>query len=114
MAVQLTLLEETVLVVNVYAPIVKNEREPMFKSLLFLLRAYDGPMFVVRDFNCTLKPRLDLSFKSLPGRHGSLALRRLLGRAQLRNVLNSDMEIAEEERAVPAFQAAAHTYFYTL
>ena len=114
MAVQLTLLGETVLVVNVYAPSVKTEREAMFDSLLLLLQEYDGPMFVGGDFNCTLEPRLDRSFISPPGRHDSLALRRLLGRAQLSDVLDGDMKIAEEERAVPTFQAAAHTYFYTL
>ena len=86
----------------------------MFKSLLLLLQGYEGPMFVGRDFNCTLEPRLDRSFVSPPGRHDSLALRRLLGRAQLSDVLHEDMDITEEVRAVPSFQAAAHTYFYTL
>ena len=57
---------------------------------------------------------MDLSFISPPGRHDSLALRRLLGRVQLTDVLDDDMEIAEEERAEPFFQEAAHTYFYTL
>ena len=114
MAVQITLLGETALVVNVYAPSVKTERESMFESLLLLLQAYDGPMFVGGDFSCTLEPRLDRSFISPPGRHDSLALRRLLGRAQVSDVLDGDMEIAEEERTVPVFHAAAHTYFYTL
>ena len=114
MAVQITLLGETALVVNVYAPSVKTERESMFESLLLLLQAYDGPMFVGGDFSCTLEPRLDRSFISPPGRHDSLALRRLLGRAQLSDILDGDMEIVEEERAVPAIQAEAHTYFYTL
>ena len=41
-------------------------------------------------------------------------MRRLLGRAQLRDVLDDDMEITEEERTVPVFQAVAHTYFNTL
>ena len=114
MDVQLTLLGETVLVANVYLPSVKTEREALFESLLLLLPAYDGPMFVGGGFNCTLEPRLDRSYISPPGRHDSLALRRLLGRAQLSDVLDGDMEIAEEARDVPAFHAAAHTYFYTL
>ena len=41
-------------------------------------------------------------------------MRRLLGRAQLSDVLDGDMEIAGEERAVPAFDAAAHTFIYTI
>ena len=53
MAVQVTLMGDTVLVVNVYAPSVKTERESMFESLLLLLQDYDGPMFVGGDFNCT-------------------------------------------------------------
>ena len=114
MAVQLTHLGETALAVNVYAPSVKTEREAMFESLLLLLQAYDGPMFVGGDIDCTLEPRLGRSFISPPGRHDYLALRRLLGRAHISDVLDGDIEIAEEERAVPAFQAAAHIYFYTL
>ncbi|TDH70315.1 hypothetical protein CCR75_009217 [Bremia lactucae] len=41
-------------------------------------------------------------------------MRRLIGQAQLSDVFYDEMEIAEEEKAVLAFQAAAHTYFYTL
>ena len=56
MAVQITLLGETVLVVSVYAPSVKSEREAVFESLLLLLQTYEGPMFVGGDSNCTLQP----------------------------------------------------------
>ena len=41
-------------------------------------------------------------------------LRRLFGRPQISDVLDDYMEIAKDEIAVPAFQAAAHTYLYTL
>ena len=114
MAVQLTILDETVLVVNVYGVSVKTELESLFESDLLLLQEYDEPMFIGGDFDCTLEPRLDRSFISPPGRHDSLALRRLLGRAQLGDVLDADMEIDEEKRALLEFQAAAHIYFYTL
>ena len=57
---------------------------------------------------------LDRSFVSPSGRHDSLELRRLLCRIQPSDVLDDDMEVAEEERAIPAFHAAAHTYFYPL
>ena len=43
-----------------------------------------------------------------------MALRRLLGRVQLSDVLDDYMDIAIEERTVTAFQAASHIYFYTL
>ena len=114
MAVRVSLMGETVLVVNVYAPSTKHEREALFSSLQLLLEGYEGPMCVGGDFNCTLEPRLDRSFVSPPGRHDSLALRRLLGRVQLSDVLDDDMDMAEEDRDVPAFHAASHTYFYTL
>ena len=114
MSVYLTPLGETLLVVNVYAPSVKTEREAMFISLLLLLQTYNGHMFVGEVFNCTLEPRLDRPFISPPGRHYYLALRQLLGRAQLSDVLDGDMKITEEEKSVPEFHAAAHTYFYTL
>ena len=68
----------------------------MFESLLLLLQEYDGPQFVSGDLNCTLDPRLDRSFISPPGRHDFLKLRRLLGRAQISDVLDGDIEIAEE------------------
>ena len=43
-----------------------------------------------------------------------MALRRLLARAQMSDVLEDEMEGAEEERKLSAFHAAAHTYFFTL
>ena len=45
MSVQITLLGETALVVNVYAPSVKTERKSMFESLLLVLQEEHGPMF---------------------------------------------------------------------
>ena len=56
-------------------------------------------------------PQLDRSFVSPPGRHDSLALRRILGRAQLSDVLDDDMEGAEKDRNIAGFYATAHTYF---
>ena len=85
-----------------------------FEILRHQLQGYDGLIFMGGDFNCTLVPRLDRSFVSRPGRHDSIALRRLLGRAQLSDVLDDDMEQAEDERAIAHFHATAHTYFYTL
>ena len=69
-------------------------------------------MFLGGDFNCTLATQLDRSFAFPPGRHDSLALRQLLNQAQLWDVLEDDMERVEEKRAISAFHATAHTYFY--
>ena len=85
----------------------------MFKSVLLPIQEYNGPMFG-GDFNCALEPQLERSLISAPGRHDSLALQQILSRVQLSAVLDDDMEIAEEERAVRALQAASHTYSYTL
>ena len=102
---------DTILVVNVYAPSERNQRENFFEMLRHQLQGYDGLIFMGGDFNCTLVPHLDRSFVSRPGRHDSIALRRLLGRAQLSDVLDDDMEQAEDERAIAHFHAKAHTYF---
>ena len=66
-----------------------------------------------RDFNCTLVPQLDRSFVSPPGRHDSLALRRLPGRAHLIDVLEDDMERAEKDWDVACFMRR-HALIFTL
>ena len=70
-------------------------------------------MLIGCDFNCTLSPHLDRSYATAAGRHDSQALRRLLARGQLSEVLEDEMRVIDE-RAVLEFHAAAHTYFYTL
>ena len=114
MAVRISVAGDPVLVVNVYAPSDKTSREALFERIRLLLLDYAGPLFIGGDFNCTLVPLIDRTFVSPPGRHDSLALTRLLGRAKLSDVLEDAMELAEEDRAISDFQAAAHTYFYTL
>ena len=69
-------------------------------------------MFIRREINSTLVSQFDRSFVSPPGRHDTLGLRRLLRRAQLSDGSENEMKIAEEDRAVPVFHAAAHTYLY--
>ena len=67
MALLITLLGKSVLVVNVYAPSVKTDRELLFESLLLLLQDYDGFIFAGGEFNCTLEPLLVRYFVSPPG-----------------------------------------------
>ena len=109
MAVEIIIRGETVLVVNVYAPTGKAKREALFKMLRHHLLEHEGSIFLGVYFNCKLALRLDRSIVSTPGRHDSLALRRLLDQAQLCDVLEDDMERAKEERAISAFHATAHT-----
>ena len=43
-----------------------------------------------------------------------MALRRLLARAHIRDVLKGDIDRADDDRELIAFHAAAHIFFYTL
>ena len=60
-------------------------------------------MLVGGDFKCTKTDRLDSSVVSSPGKHDSLDLCRLLGRAHLRDVLDEYKEIAEKDRVIAGF-----------
>ena len=84
MAVRIRIMDGTLLVVNVYAPSAKTDREFFSEMLQNHLQDYVGPMLRGGDFECTLVPRCDRSFVSPPGRHDSLALRRLLAQAHLK------------------------------
>ena len=77
------------------------------------LQDYVGPMIMGGDFNCTLAPQLDRSFVYPPGRHDSLALRRLLGRSHLSGVLDEDMERAKTTGPLRVFMRQ-HTFIFTL
>ena len=92
MAVKIIIRGETVLVVNVYDSSGKAEQEALFEMIRHHLLEHEGPVFLGGDFNLMLAPRLERSFVSPPGRHCSLALRRLLGQAQLCDVLEDDMD----------------------
>ena len=111
MAVQITIGGATVLVVNVYTLSGKAEREALFEYFRHYLLEHNDPMFLGGNSDCTLAPRLDRSFVSPPDRHNSLALRRLIDQAQLCDVLKDDLGRQQEERAISAFHATAHTYF---
>ena len=113
MAVRIDILGKIVMATNVYASTAKLEREALYDQLKPLL-GYAGPIFKEGDFNCTLVPQINRSLTSSSGRHEFLAIRRPLGRVQLRGVFEDAMEQADEEQGIPAFHAAAYTYFYTL
>ena len=113
-AVRITFLGDLVRVDKVCAQSDKTAREDLFDRVLHHLLGYVGLLVLKGDFNCTLVPRLDRSLKSLPRIHDALALRRLLLRAHLNDVLKDAMGIAGDDRDIPPFQAAALTYSYTL
>uniref|UniRef100_M4BQ98 Uncharacterized protein n=1 Tax=Hyaloperonospora arabidopsidis (strain Emoy2) TaxID=559515 RepID=M4BQ98_HYAAE len=56
-----------------------------------------GPVVLGGVFNCTLNPHLDRSYKTTTGRHDSPALRRLLARVQMRDVLEDELRRIEDE-----------------
>ena len=63
MAVRAIHMDSTILVINVYAPTDKSEREGLFDFLRRALVSYEGPVVLGGDFNCTLNPHLDRSYK---------------------------------------------------
>ena len=81
-----------------------------FEMLRRQLQTHDGLIFMGGGFNCTLVPRLDRSFVSPHRRNVSVALRWLLGQAQLSDVLDDDMDQAEDERAIAHFHATTHIF----
>ena len=92
MVVRTTHMDSTILVINVYAPTDKSEREGIFDFLRRTLVSYEGPVVLGGVFNCTLNPHLDRSCKTTTGRHDSPALRRLLARVQMSDVLRTSCE----------------------
>ena len=70
---------------------------------------------ILRTYVCltgkfTVQSHLGLSFVSPQGSHDSLKLRRILDQARLRDALEDGMEVAGENRAIPAFHAESRTY----
>ncbi|CAI5703594.1 unnamed protein product [Peronospora effusa] len=109
--VAILLNPETIFVVSLYAPSDKTAKEGVFEMFRHHLLGHDGPLFAGGNFNCPLRPRIDRSFVSLPGRHDSQALRRLLRQAQLCDVLEDDMEREEEiEPIQPFMRRCLHIY----
>uniref|UniRef100_M4C4A4 Endonuclease/exonuclease/phosphatase domain-containing protein n=1 Tax=Hyaloperonospora arabidopsidis (strain Emoy2) TaxID=559515 RepID=M4C4A4_HYAAE len=97
MAVRTTHMDSTILVINVYVPTDKSERGGIFDFLRRTLVSYEGPVVLGGVFNCTLNPHLDRSYKTTTGRHDSPALRRLLARVQMSDVLEDELRRIEDE-----------------
>ena len=96
MAVRITIISEPIPEVKIYATSDLPAQQVLFNRLLRLLMESDGPVFMEGDFECTLYPRLDHSLVSPPFRHDSSALRRLLGRARLSDIIEGAMKLAEK------------------
>ena len=114
MAIHAAHMDSTIFVINVYAPTDRSECEGLFDFLHRTLVFYEGRVVLGSDFNCKLNPHLDRSYTTTTGRHDSPALRRLLARVQMSDVLEDELQRIEDERSISEFYSAAHTYFYTL
>ena len=110
-----TIHNEEFLILNVYAPNARNDRESLFKLLTTALQSFVGPVIIGGDWNCTLFPSLDRSHVTTNGTHHySPELRRLLDSREIVDVLEDDIEIALAERGHSVFHSQTHTYNYTL
>ena len=94
-----------------HVPILKGNR---CSRAVYFYRNTTDPCLLDGTSAVLKNRKIDRSFVSKPGRHYHLELQRLLGLTQLSDVHDDEMEIAEDEGDVPAFQEASHTYFYTL
>ena len=101
MAAQITIRGEVVLAVSVYAPSGKAEREALFEMTCWNTK---DPC----SWAGISTARVLSSCRSI-----DMNRWRLRGQAQLCDVLEDDIERAEEERVISVFHATAHTYFYT-
>ena len=95
-------------IINVYAPIQVSKREKLFSSLEAMVTRAGGPVLLCGDFNCTLLETRDRSFKSWWNKNDSLALRQLLRRGALSDVLDDELEADDTEID---WRAKHHTYF---
>ena len=64
-----TIHNEEFLILNVYAPNARNDRESLFKFLTTALQSFAGPVILGGDWNCTLFPSLDRSHVTTNGTH---------------------------------------------
>lgn len=98
--------------VNVYAPSIRTQREPFFRSLQQYLPD-QGPMIIGGDFNCVLQPHKDRSHYQRGHVTESPALQELLESKHLNDMLEltEEMPTTEGERLDYRFQH--YTYFRT-
>ncbi|KAF1329554.1 reverse transcriptase, partial [Globisporangium splendens] len=114
MAATVTLLGETVLLLNIYAPSTVFAREAFYRALSGLLSSHDGPILCGGDFNCTLNQMTDRSHNIHNKVHDSRELKKLLQKLNLVDTLEDDALRATDTRDVKAFHRQHHTYYYTL
>ncbi|KAF1318321.1 reverse transcriptase, partial [Globisporangium splendens] len=102
------------LLVNVYAPIPKSQREALFAELVGVLAQHDGPILVGGDFNCLLHPKVDRSNQHQAAAHGSPGLQKLTIECRLVDVLQREIDDTVDQRDAELFWAKEHTYRYTM
>uniref|UniRef100_A0AAV1U821 Endonuclease/exonuclease/phosphatase domain-containing protein n=1 Tax=Peronospora matthiolae TaxID=2874970 RepID=A0AAV1U821_9STRA len=98
-------------IINVYAPVLRSEREKLFQSLEHVVSSVDSPVFLCGNFNCTLLDSRDRSYTSRWNSHDPPALRRLLDCGGLTDVLDDDIDDHDSDID---WRVKHHTYFYTM
>ncbi|OWZ11154.1 reverse transcriptase [Phytophthora megakarya] len=114
MAVKCSLEEDPVLLINIYAPTNRADREALFLSLASLDLPPDTKVFVGGDFNCTLYGDIDRSFHPTIPMHNSPGLRRLLQAWQLSDSLINRLPNSSEEHEKRKFYDDHHTFSYVV
>lgn len=102
-----------VLLVNIYAPSQRTEREAFFKQLECWDLSFDGLTFVGGDFNCTLHPDFDRSHAGARDARGSPALVRLMQSRGWVDVYHDMIDESERSRGAGGAVQRHHTYYYT-
>lgn len=108
MAARLQMHQVEFVLVNVYAPTSRAEREALFAHLQKILSHVQEPIVIGGDWNCTLHPSLDRSYETTRNNHESPALRDMLSHIELVDALEDDIEQAIEERDHHRFQTSTH------
>ncbi|KAJ0393411.1 hypothetical protein ATCC90586_010916 [Pythium insidiosum] len=109
-AVRCNMADQNVLVVNIYAPTARHEREAFFRLLAGSPHGHTGPVLVGGDFNCTNHPEVDRSYHRGAASHVSAGLTEWMRAWQLTDALVPFFPPEDADRdAIAEFQAAQHT-----
>lgn len=114
MAVSARLDGETFVVINIYAPTDKNQRELLYQRLARLELPQDARVLVGGDFNCTQDLGTDRSYNKNQASHYSKMLDKVIVEWGLKDAAEDDMKRVFSPLGVGRFAARHRTYFYKL
>ena len=101
-----------VYLVNIYAPVIRDEKERLFYSLGALDIPAGTHFYMGGDLDCTFYGRRDWSFSPTAFDHDSLGLRELIDKWRLTDTLDNYLPDENEEAALVLFHETHHTYHY--